>query len=85
MTNRFELPVQLMSFIAKHYPSWIAVATAKEGSQKMAEINFDRLDPVVDPILKDGIAFENDAVGLLPCQDLDPTIPFVWFWPSNLS
>ncbi|EIE84340.1 hypothetical protein RO3G_09050 [Rhizopus delemar RA 99-880] len=43
----------------------------------MAEINFDRLDPVVDPILKDGIAFENDAVGLLPCQDLDPTIPFV--------
>jgi hypothetical protein len=63
MTDRSESPVQLMALIAKQFPSRIAVATTKEGSRKVAEINFDPLDPAIDHILKDGITFENDAVG----------------------
>ncbi|KAG1023170.1 hypothetical protein G6F43_014215 [Rhizopus delemar] len=62
-----ESPVQLMALIAKQFPSRIAVATTKEGSRKIAEINFDPSDPAIDHILKDGITFENDAVRLLPC------------------
>ncbi|EIE82354.1 hypothetical protein G6F46_005483 [Rhizopus delemar] len=79
MANRSESPVQLMALIVKQFPSRIAVATTKEGSRKIAEINFDPLDPAIDHILKDGIIFENDAVRLLPCRALDPTVPLVQF------
>ncbi|KAG1439418.1 hypothetical protein G6F55_013735 [Rhizopus delemar] len=51
MTDRSESPVQLMALIAKQFPSRIAVATTKEGSRKIAEINFDPLDPAIDHIL----------------------------------
>ncbi|KAG0741240.1 hypothetical protein G6F57_010908 [Rhizopus arrhizus] len=68
MTDRSESPVQLMAFIAKQFPSRNTVATTKEGSRKIAEINFDPLDPAIDHILKDGITFENDTVKLLPCR-----------------
>ncbi|KAG0735862.1 hypothetical protein G6F57_010181 [Rhizopus arrhizus] len=75
MTDRSESPVQLMALIAKQFPSRIAVATTKEGSRKIAEINFDPLDPAIDHILKDSITFENDAVKLLSCRALDPAVP----------
>ncbi|KAG1047334.1 hypothetical protein G6F43_010210 [Rhizopus delemar] len=65
MTDGSESPVQLMALIAKQFPSRIAVATTKEGSRKIAEINFDPSDPAIDHILKDGITFENDAFGTL--------------------
>ncbi|KAG1443671.1 hypothetical protein G6F46_012476 [Rhizopus delemar] len=55
-----------------------------EGSRKIAEINFDPLDPAIDHIIKDGITFENDAVRLLPCRALDPAVPLVRLRPSNL-
>ncbi|KAG1124326.1 hypothetical protein G6F42_009728 [Rhizopus arrhizus] len=84
MTDRSESPVQLMALIAKQFPSRIAVATTKEGSRKIAEINFDPLDPAIDQILKDGITFENDAVRLLPCRALDPAVPLVRLRLSNL-
>ncbi|KAG1374967.1 hypothetical protein G6F61_008872 [Rhizopus arrhizus] len=84
MTDRSESPVQLMALIAKQFPSRIAVATTKEGSRKIAEINFDPLDPAIDEILKDGITFENDAVRLLPCRALDPAVPLVRLRLSNL-
>ncbi|KAG1055786.1 hypothetical protein G6F43_002278 [Rhizopus delemar] len=61
MTDRSESPAQLMALIAKQFLSRIAVATIKEGSQKIAEINFDPSDPAIDHILKDGITFENHA------------------------
>ncbi|KAG1039067.1 hypothetical protein G6F43_012583 [Rhizopus delemar] len=47
MTDRSESPVQLMALIAKQFPSRIAVATTKEGSRKIAEINFDPSDPAL--------------------------------------
>ncbi|KAG1164711.1 hypothetical protein G6F37_000052 [Rhizopus arrhizus] len=53
-------------------------------SRKIAEINFDPLDPAIDHILKDGINFENDAVRLLPCRALDPAVPLVRLRLSNL-
>ncbi|KAG0733243.1 hypothetical protein G6F62_012918 [Rhizopus arrhizus] len=81
MTDRSESPVQLMAISAKQFPSRIVVATTKEGSREIAEINFD---PAIDQILKDGITFENDAVSLLPCPALDPAIPLVRFRLSNL-
>ncbi|KAG0870987.1 hypothetical protein G6F16_006219 [Rhizopus arrhizus] len=84
MTDKSESPVQLMALIAKQFPSRIAVATTKEGSRKIAEINFDPLDPAIDQILKDGITFENDAVRLLPCRALDPAVPLVRLRLSNL-
>ncbi|KAG1016325.1 hypothetical protein G6F26_012618 [Rhizopus arrhizus] len=84
MTDKSESPVQLMALIAKQFPSRIAVATTKEGSRKVAEINFDPLDPAIDQILKDGITFENDAVRLLPCRALDPAVPLVRLRLSNL-
>jgi hypothetical protein len=84
MTDRSESPVQLMALIAKQFPSRIAVATTKEGSRKIAEINFDLLDPAIDHIFKDGITFENDAVRLLPCRALDPAVPLVQLRLSNL-
>ncbi|EIE90146.1 hypothetical protein RO3G_14874 [Rhizopus delemar RA 99-880] len=84
MTDRSGLPVQLMTLIAKQFPSRIAVATTKEGSRKMAEINFDPSDSAIDHILKDGITFENDAVRLLPCRALDPAVPLVRLRLSNL-
>ncbi|KAG1128480.1 hypothetical protein G6F37_013682 [Rhizopus arrhizus] len=84
MTDRSESPVQLMALIAKQFPSRIAVAATKEGSRKIAEINFDPLDPAIDQILKDGITFENDAVRLLPCRALDPAVPLVRLRLSNL-
>ncbi|KAG1578075.1 hypothetical protein G6F47_012936 [Rhizopus delemar] len=77
MTDRSESPVQLMALIAKQFPSRIAVATTKEGSRKIAEINFDPSDPAINHILKDGITFENDAARLLPCQALDPARTFL--------
>ena len=73
-----------MALIAKQFPSRIAVATTKEGSQKIAEINFDPLDPAIDHILKDGITFENDAVRLLSCRALDLAVPLVRLRLSNL-
>ncbi|KAG1581673.1 hypothetical protein G6F47_009568 [Rhizopus delemar] len=84
MTDRSESPVQLMALIAKQFPSRIAVATTKEDSRKIAEINFDPSDPAIDHILKDGITFENDAVRLLPCRVLDPAVPLVRLRLSNL-
>ncbi|EIE79197.1 hypothetical protein RO3G_03902 [Rhizopus delemar RA 99-880] len=84
MTDRSESPAQLMALIAKQFPSRIAVATIKEGSQKIAEINFDPSDPAIDHILKDGITFENHAVRLLPCRALDPAVPLVRLRLSNL-
>ncbi|KAG0873001.1 hypothetical protein G6F15_010976 [Rhizopus arrhizus] len=84
MTDRSESPVQLMALIAKQFPLRIAVATTKEGSRKIAEINFDPLDPAINQILKDGITFENDAVRLLPCRALDPAVPLVRLRLSNL-
>jgi hypothetical protein len=62
----------------------LAVATTKKGSQKIAEIKFDPLDPAIDHILKDGIIFENNAVRLLPCRALDPAVPLVQLRLSNL-
>ncbi|KAG1377702.1 hypothetical protein G6F61_006493 [Rhizopus arrhizus] len=53
MTDRSESPVQFMALIAKQFPSRIAVVTTKEGSRKIAEINFDPLDPAIDHIFKD--------------------------------
>ncbi|KAG1378732.1 hypothetical protein G6F61_005577 [Rhizopus arrhizus] len=76
MTSRSESPLQLMS-IAKQFPSRIAAATTKEGSRKIAEINFDPLNPAIDHI-------ENDTVRLLPCRALDPAVPLVRLWLSNL-
>ena len=73
-----------MALIAKQFSSRIAVATTKESSWKIAEINFDSLDPVIDHILKDGITFENDAVKLLSCRALDPVVPLVRLRLSNL-
>ncbi|KAG1031982.1 hypothetical protein G6F43_013854 [Rhizopus delemar] len=58
--------------------------TTKEGSRKIAEINFDPSDSAIDHILKDGITFENDAVRLLPCRALDPAVPLVRLRLSNL-
>ncbi|KAG1148148.1 hypothetical protein G6F38_003720 [Rhizopus arrhizus] len=84
MIDRSESPVQLMALTAKQFPSRITVATTKEGSRKIAEINFDPLDPAIDQILKDGITFENDAVRLLPCRALDPAVPLVRLRLSNL-
>jgi hypothetical protein len=55
MSDRSESPVQLMALTEKQFPSRIAVATTKEGSRKIAEINFDPFDPAIDQILKDGI------------------------------
>ncbi|KAG1054088.1 hypothetical protein G6F43_003876 [Rhizopus delemar] len=46
-------------------------------NRKIAEINFDPLDPALDRILKDGITFENDAARLLPCRAFDPAVPLV--------
>ncbi|EIE79612.1 hypothetical protein RO3G_04317 [Rhizopus delemar RA 99-880] len=77
VTDRSELPVQLMTLITKQFPSRIAVATTKKGSRKIVEIDFDSSDPVLDHILKDGFTFENDAVRLLPCWALDPAVPLV--------
>jgi hypothetical protein len=62
--------------IAKQFPSRIAAATTKESSRKIAEINFDPLNPAIDHI-------ENDTVRHLPYRDLDSTVPLVRFWLSN--
>ncbi|KAG1053740.1 hypothetical protein G6F43_004197 [Rhizopus delemar] len=77
VTSKSESPEQLKAIIAKQFPSRIAVATTKEGIRKIAEINFDPLDPDIDYILKDDITFENDAVRLLSCLALDPAVPLV--------
>ncbi|KAG0944557.1 hypothetical protein G6F57_002253 [Rhizopus arrhizus] len=77
MTDGSESSVQLMALIAKHFPSRL-------GSRKIAEINFDPLDPAIDQILKDGITFEDDAVRLLPCRALDPAVPLLRLRLSNL-
>jgi hypothetical protein len=75
MTDRSESPVQLMAVIAKQFPSRIAVATTKEGSRKIAEINFDPLDPAVPlvrlrlsnlPFLKEDILKEQLKMSLKP-------------------
>ncbi|KAG1462515.1 hypothetical protein G6F46_004824 [Rhizopus delemar] len=50
-----------MFLIAEQYPSQIAVAATKEGSRKIAEINFNPLNTAIDHILRDGITFENDT------------------------
>ncbi|KAG1139540.1 hypothetical protein G6F37_009725 [Rhizopus arrhizus] len=84
MISRSESSVQLISLITKQYPSRVAVVTTKEGNRKIAEINFDPLDPAIDNILKDGITFENDTTRLLPCQALNPTVPLVRLRLSNL-
>jgi hypothetical protein len=84
MISRSESPVQLISLIAKQYPSRIAAVTTKEGNRKIAEVNFDPLDPAIDNILKDGITFENDTTRLLSCQALNPTVPLVRLRLSNL-
>ncbi|KAG1381483.1 hypothetical protein G6F61_003120 [Rhizopus arrhizus] len=63
MTSKSESSVQFMSFITEQFPSQIAVATTKEGSRKIAEINFNLLDPAIGPILKDDVTFENDTIG----------------------
>ena len=55
MTSRFESSMQLMS-IEKQHPSRITVAITKEDCRKIAEINFDPLDPAIGHILKEGIA-----------------------------
>ena len=84
VVGRSESTVQLMFLIVKQYSSQIAVVTTKEGSRKIAEINFDPLDPAIDHILKYGITFENDTVKLLSCRSLDPIVPLVRLRLSNL-
>jgi hypothetical protein len=83
MASRAELPMQLMSLIVRQFPSWIAVATTEEGGWKIAEINFDSLDPAID-ILKDCIIFENNTARLLPCWALDTIVSLIRIWLSNL-
>lgn len=73
-----------MFLIAEQSPSQIAVAATKEGGRKIAEINFNPLNPAIDHILRDGITFENDTVRLLPCRVLDPVVPLVRLRPSYL-
>ncbi|KAG1141888.1 hypothetical protein G6F37_007687 [Rhizopus arrhizus] len=75
MTSRSESPLQLMS-IAKQFPSRIAAATTKKDSRKIAEINFDPLNPAIDHI-------ENDTFRHLPYRALDSTVPLVRIWLSN--
>ncbi|KAG1148361.1 hypothetical protein G6F37_009685 [Rhizopus arrhizus] len=77
MTSKSESSVQFMSLITEQFPSQIAVATTKEGSRKIAEIDFNLLDPAIDHILKDDITFENDTFRLLSSRALDPTVPLV--------
>ncbi|KAG0739972.1 hypothetical protein G6F57_010842 [Rhizopus arrhizus] len=48
MKSRSESPAQLMSLIAKQHTSRITVATIKEGSPKIVEINFDPSNPTIE-------------------------------------
>lgn len=78
------MPIHLTSLITKQYPSQIAAVTIKEDCRKIAETNFDPLDPAIDHVLKDSIIFENGVIKLLPCRILDPTVPLVRLLLSNL-
>lgn len=83
MTGRPESPLQLMALIADQYPSRIAVAATKEGNCKIAEINFDPEDPIIEKIVE-GIFFEKDNLYLCSCKALDPSVRLIRLRLSNL-
>ncbi|KAG1054713.1 hypothetical protein G6F43_003290 [Rhizopus delemar] len=62
IASRSESPLQLIPLIAKQFPR-IAVTTTKEGSRKIAENNFDPLNPAIDHILKDGESHTGTNMG----------------------
>ena len=57
----------------KQHLSQITVATSKEGSLNIAEINFDPFDPAIDHILKQSVIFTL-TISLISCEITQKTL-----------
>lgn len=84
MTTRPESPVELMTIIKDQYPTRIGVLAKKEGSRKIAEINFDPAYSAISKILHTGVHFEESKIILIPCRALDDNVNVVRLRLSNL-